>query len=165
MLPSLSGGIDLGAQLGCDAVIGRPMFFSNLRTRDHGPERKSHKRVAGGLHRRFHMETLDELLFGPDAVLPARFHPTPGMSPERRLMLAILEDALRICTRKNRERRRLVSETEEWIFSDDARAPFSFVNVCNALGFDVDSLRAHVRRSMSRTTCLEPLTLAAAASS
>jgi hypothetical protein len=57
------------------------------------------------------METLDELLFGPRAILPARFHPTPAMSPERRLMLAILEDALRTCTRRNRERRRLVAET------------------------------------------------------
>jgi hypothetical protein len=63
------------------------------------------------------METLDQLLFGPDAILPATLHPTPVMSPERRLMLAILEDALRICTRRHRVRRRLLDETENWTFS------------------------------------------------
>ena len=80
-------------------------------------------------------------------------------------MLAILEDGLRICSRRHRVRRRLLDETENWIFSDDSSAPFSFVNVCHALGLDVEGLRAQVRHSMSSTMGLEPLTLAAAASS
>jgi hypothetical protein len=65
-------------------------------------------------------------------------------------MLAVLDDAL--ATYRNDARsadrrcRRLVVESEQWFFSDDTDWPFSFVNVCDALGIDVAWLRARVRR-------------------
>ena len=66
--------------------------------------------------------------------------------PERRLMVAILEDAID-CLRKNavtrsRRRRRLFTEAEEWMWSDDMSWIFSFRNICDHLGLDTQALRA-----------------------
>jgi hypothetical protein len=87
----------------------------------------------------------------PQAVMPVQFHAQPATRPENRLMLAVLEDALDIHRKyahaPGRGRRRLVAETEAWLFSDDTGWPLSFVNVCNALGIDVDWLRGRVRRA------------------
>ena len=70
--------------------------------------------------------------------------------PERRLMLAILSDAIvlfqqcGVNVRANR--RREVRETERWILSDDQRWPCSFVNVCSALGLAHEPLRRMLLR-------------------
>ena len=66
-------------------------------------------------------------------------------SGPRALMLAILEDALR-CIEKGRRRRtfyarRLAAEAEAWVRSDRRDWPFSFVNVCETLGFETDAVR------------------------
>jgi hypothetical protein len=67
------------------------------------------------------------------------------MRSEKRLMLAILEDAVVIYKKyarvPGRRHECLVAETERWLFSDDTAWPFSFVNVCSALEFDVASIR------------------------
>jgi hypothetical protein len=112
------------------------------------------------------MDTLEQLLFGPHAVLPVQFHPRPGMSPEKRLMVAVLEDALRIYTKYGpvppRKHRRLFAETERWLFSDDASAPFAFVKVCEVLGIDVGRLRARLARPAAAAPRIElaPVALA-----
>jgi hypothetical protein len=70
------------------------------------------------------------------------------MRSEKRLMLAILEDALGIhrkyARKPGRRHERLVAETEQWLFSDDTAWPVSFLNVCSALGIDAPSLRAQL---------------------
>lgn len=57
-----------------------------------------------------------------------------------RLMLAVLADAIvdyqRDLTNSPRENRRLFREARDWIESADSSWPFSFVNICRALGFD-----------------------------
>jgi len=68
------------------------------------------------------------------------------MAAERRLMVAILADALdcfqkNLCARTSK-RRRLFREAEQWIFSDDSHWVFSFCNICDVLGFDASALRA-----------------------
>jgi hypothetical protein len=84
-----------------------------------------------------------------DAILPVQFHParrgTSETEPVRRLMFAILVDAVR-CFQANVSahaavRRRLFWEARLWIFSEKGGGPFSFDNVCGALDVDPRGLR------------------------
>ena len=82
-------------------------------------------------------------------VLPSQLFPQfPGegqLPGEKRLMLAVLEDAVhvvakyRTCT--DARGRRLFAETVEWILADDFVSAFSFVNVCETLGLSPSCLR------------------------
>jgi hypothetical protein len=75
--------------------------------------------------------------------------------PERRLMLAVLEDALRSYERyasSARQRgRRLFREAEEWFASDAATWPFSFVIICETLDLEPEYVRAGLRARRPRT--------------
>ena len=88
-------------------------------------------------------------VFQPDFLLPLQFFTgTRGKGcgeGERRLMLAILEDAVDcfqkyLGTEESRGRL-LCSDAEEWIMSDDRSWLFSFVNVCEALSLQPDFIR------------------------
>jgi hypothetical protein len=67
---------------------------------------------------------------------------------EKRLMLAVLEDALFILLAAARLpsqcRRARYRETLDWILSDDRTWPFSFLRVCEALDIDPDRLRGEL---------------------
>jgi len=70
--------------------------------------------------------------------------------PERRLMVAVLEDAVH-GFKKNAAARSAVekavfAEEEEWFFDRGADGPFSFETICDALGLDPDYLRSGLRR-------------------
>jgi hypothetical protein len=82
--------------------------------------------------------------------------PERPMEPERRLMAAVLEDAIhcyrRESGRERRERSRLFREAAEWFASDDATWPFSCVNVCAALDIDLGCLRATLAREAEGST-------------
>ena len=77
----------------------------------------------------------------PDVVLPAQFftslrHRT-RLDGERRLMIAVLEDAVN-CFLKHLfatdpKARQLIVDDKEWITSDDPSWFFSFTNVCDTL--------------------------------
>jgi hypothetical protein len=80
-------------------------------------------------------------LFQPDSLLPAQYFAALRQKAqacgERRLMIAILEDAVE-CFQKHlwatdSRSRHLRNEAEKWFLSDDASWPFSFVNICEAL--------------------------------
>jgi GNAT superfamily N-acetyltransferase len=65
--------------------------------------------------------------------------------PEEKLMLAVLDDAI-ACFQKyafarDRKGKVLFQEAEEWVEATNHDWPFSFVNVCEILGFDPDYLR------------------------
>jgi len=71
------------------------------------------------------------------------------VSPERALMLAVLEDALRCFaddrrTRSGRRRRRS-RQAEAWLFADDYAWPFSFVNLCATFDLSPSAVRAALR--------------------
>jgi hypothetical protein len=104
--------------------------------------------------------TADDLpsIFQGIGILPAQYGemrrkklPSEG---ERKLLFAVLEDAIR-CYLKHRDagERALGNpefvEAAEWLSSDDD-GPFAFVNICEALGIDADRLRSgisnHTRR-------------------
>jgi len=69
---------------------------------------------------------------------------------ERGLMRAVLEDAIHCLaaeTGPTDERSRLAAEARAWVADDDLQWPFSFANLCDALGFSSESLRARVLHS------------------
>jgi len=97
----------------------------------------------------------------PDAVLPAQVSGgvrwDADTSGPRALMLAVLVDAVRCIENGRWQRRfgtrRLAAEAEAWVRCDRADWPFSFLNVCEALGIDVDAMRRLViRRACSRVS-------------
>jgi len=80
-------------------------------------------------------------------VMPSQFYPqfpNEGTLPgEKRLMLAVLADAVDILLKgdaRDARSRRLLVETAQWVRADDD-GPFSFVNVCEALGLNPSCLR------------------------
>ena len=82
-----------------------------------------------------------------DTVLPVQFFRLGGrqrMQPERRLMLAVLEDAVLQLTRTPLSRDTM--ETHAWIASDDRSWPYSFANVCEALSLDAGAVRMALER-------------------
>lgn len=69
-----------------------------------------------------------------------------ALSGEKLLLLAVLMDAVD-CYKSNRnskdrKKRVLFVEAEAWLFGREDDAIFSFNNVCEALGFDPEYLRA-----------------------
>jgi hypothetical protein len=90
----------------------------------------------------------------PAAVLPVQVGGQPlaaRRSPERALMLAVLEDAIRCFaaerTTPSGRQRRSVREAESWLFDADVRWPFSFVNVCEGLELSPEAVRGALRAS------------------
>ena len=65
---------------------------------------------------------------------------------ERRLMLAVLVDAIRILRKSGRcalptRAYRIWARERAWIDTEDRSAPFSFTSVCEALGLDAGYVR------------------------
>jgi len=89
----------------------------------------------------------------PEVVLPAQVFDRRAsmLQPEKRLMLAILEDAtatlLRHPTPRHAGKRRALRETEAWLDSPDTESPFAFIRICEALGLDAQWLRRGLARA------------------
>jgi hypothetical protein len=91
----------------------------------------------------------DSRLFQPDILLPTQFFSTlrrkGPQEPERRLVIAILEDAVD-CFRKHlfardHKSQQLFEDAESWILSEDRDWPFSFENICELLDLNPEYLR------------------------
>jgi hypothetical protein len=79
--------------------------------------------------------------------------------PERRLMLAVLSDAIVLFQTRDPKRagpvRQEFEEAQRWILSNDSLWPYSFVNVCETLGIAYEPLRRALvaeRRSQGIST-------------
>lgn len=75
------------------------------------------------------------------------------LEPEKELMLAILTDAIE-CLHKHSGARqpgaaKLFQEAREWIFNEDDRGTFSFLNVCEALELDPCYIRRGIANLQS----------------
>ncbi|MEW6301387.1 MAG: hypothetical protein AB1671_27255 [Thermodesulfobacteriota bacterium] len=89
-----------------------------------------------------------------DLIVPSQFFDRVkaehSSQPEKRLMLAVMEDAVATFQKSvagaTRRQRRLLRETEEWFNSRDTRWAFSFENICTALEIEPDYLRNGLRR-------------------
>ncbi len=88
-------------------------------------------------------------LFQPDTLLSEQYLETyrrkTHLEPEKRLMLAILEDAVScfqkyVSAHKPKEKA-LFQEVEEWLMEKESDRFFSFENICESLGLDTNYLR------------------------
>ena len=78
--------------------------------------------------------------------------------PERALMRAVLEDAIRCLVGEGRplaRRVRLAAQARKWVTTPDARWPYSFDNVCYALNLVPESVRRRLlgSREMAAAIC------------
>jgi hypothetical protein len=91
----------------------------------------------------------------PDALTPGQYY--DGMRaddacvrPIKRLMLAVLEDAMRCyqtyAASRSSAQRRLFVEAEAWLMDRRADGAFAFITVCETLGIDPNCLREGLRR-------------------
>jgi hypothetical protein len=75
-------------------------------------------------------------------------HRREFVEPESRLMLVVLQDALRCLDKyaltRNSKGKTLFQETEAWLFATNEDWVFSFNNVCEALGFNPEYVRKQV---------------------
>jgi hypothetical protein len=89
------------------------------------------------------MDRMDTM-FEVDPVAPHlyldSFKRTRILEPEKELMLAILTDAVECLHKHSGSRQptgmKLFREAKEWIFDEDQKGAFSFLNVCDALDLD-----------------------------
>lgn len=102
----------------------------------------------GGTSKRT-MNGIDDI-FIPHVILPSQFynreHNRDISMPVRRLMLAVLTDALdclrgRAINARGSARRQEARRAAEWVEQDSDRYLFSFTSVCETLGIDPDALR------------------------
>ena len=92
-------------------------------------------------------------LFQPDTLLPSqyfdRLRRRASIDGERRLMVAILEDAVDVYRKqagaRDRKRRHLFEDAEAWIESAERSWIFSFENICDMLSIDAEYLRKGLR--------------------
>ena len=94
------------------------------------------------------------MIFQPDILIEAQFQSSHQrrfhLDPERVLMLAVLQDAV-VCFQDNvkatcKRKQTMHLDAAEWITNDDRSYPFSFENVCEALGFDAGYMRQGLLR-------------------
>ncbi len=63
---------------------------------------------------------------------------------ERRLMAAVLEDAVTLYREGPRSRTRTTyAELDRWLASDDRSTLFTFLNLCDVLGLDAERVRRY----------------------
>jgi hypothetical protein len=94
-------------------------------------------------------------LFQPDTLMPSqyfdRIRRRATFDGERRLMVAILEDAVEVYRKQagasvhDRKRRQLFDDAEAWIESADRSWIYAFENICDVLGIDAEYLRKGLR--------------------
>ncbi len=97
-------------------------------------------------------------LLQPDTILPAQYYGNLKRKaihePERRLVIAVLQDAVD-CFQKHlrardRKARQLFVDAQEWIASEDRSWPFSFENVCDLLQINAQYLRVGLTKWKER---------------
>jgi hypothetical protein len=118
-------------------------------------------RSSKSAEERSSFETDDKItsLFEPDTLASTHyfqnFRRKAALEPEKRLMLSMLEDAVRsfqiYLTARRGRGKRLFNEAEEWIMMTDDQWIFSFVNVCDSLGFNPEYIRQGLRRWKQKT--------------
>jgi hypothetical protein len=112
-------------------------------------DRSSHKRKRAGINANGNIGSL----YQPDDLICAQYFDRRGgnmcLSPEKSLMLAVLEDAI-ICFQENYRARcgknkKLFDAVQEWFFGATDWV-FGFENICSALGYDPGYIRAGLLR-------------------
>jgi hypothetical protein len=96
-----------------------------------------------------------------DAVLPSQLQwnmADASLIPEKRLMLAVLEEAVftfqRDAFAERPRGRDDFLEVQAWFAADHTEWPFSFVNICAALGFEPRFIRQGLAEWVRQRTAL-----------
>ena len=106
------------------------------------------------------MEDALSPLLQPDVLLPTQYWETVTrkhrLEPEKKLMLAVLEDAV-WCFQDNvmarsGKRKKLFDEAEEWILEENSDWLFSFESTCEVLGFNPQYVRQGLLRWKEKKT-------------
>jgi hypothetical protein len=88
-------------------------------------------------------------LLEPNIILPLQhFAPRSRLTPEHRLMIAVLQDAIE-CVAKYRDTkdcqgRRLFREATQWLLAEETDWPYSFKCICGVLDLDANAVRCAV---------------------
>jgi transposase-like protein len=94
-------------------------------------------------------DALINSIFQPDSLAATQFDDTMQRStplePEKKLMLAVLEDAV-MCFQDNlltrdKKKKQLFDETELWLFEERSDRLFAFASVCQQLNLDPEYVR------------------------
>lgn len=76
--------------------------------------------------------------------------PVDDATPEKRLMLAVLAEAVftfrRTAGAADVRRRRLFTETARWFASSSTDETFAFATICDTLGLDAEYIRGGLKR-------------------
>ena len=106
-----------------------------------------------GLHRMDNYEAGG----GDDTILPAQFWTAladPRTEPEKRLMVAVLEDAISLVVGTGGcagdDPRTAVRDAERWFASDSRATPFAFASICDVLDLDASRLREAIHAAPHR---------------
>jgi len=82
----------------------------------------------------------------PDIILPSQFLQRVVATPEKRLLLAVLEEAVgtyqRHAIATDRRSRAVFAEVEAWFASEDVTWLYAFVPICEVLGLDATYVRS-----------------------
>jgi len=114
----------------------------------------------GGRARNAAVEDKIFSLFQPDILIASQFlantRSKTYREPEKKLMLAVLEDALwcfqnGLLRRDNKKKRGLSNEAEQWIMEDGGAWLFSFNEICELLGLEPRYLRKRLARWKDET--------------
>jgi hypothetical protein len=136
--------------------VAQPLPGSSLRCRSSAESRKK-----GGVPVTDDVFFDDKekltFLFQPDTLLSHQYFATfrrRQLEPEKRLMLAVLEDAV-ACFQsyvfaESRRTRALFNEAEDWIRNENSDYVFSFENICAALKISPTYVRKGLLRWKSR---------------
>lgn len=105
---------------------------------------------------RSHKDVVEAMasLFEPDILAAAQyfdnFRRKTLIEPEKRLLVAILEDAINCfydnISAESGKRKKLFDDAEEWVLAEHADWIFSFRNVCELLGLSAEYLRGGLMR-------------------
>lgn len=103
-------------------------------------------------------------LMEPELMMPTqyfdRFRGSAILEGERRLMLAVLEDAVssfqKYAGATRPRAKRLFKEAEEWFLDTDDTWPFSFEAVCVVLGYDSSYVRRRLMDWKDRLLAQSP---------
>jgi len=92
-------------------------------------------------------------LFSPDVLLPEQFYGQTngaGMTGERALQWAVFADGIdsyrRLSQTRSRAAQRELARLKVWLMRSDWDWLYSFVNLCNAFGFDPNAVRKALER-------------------
>jgi hypothetical protein len=111
------------------------------------------------VHRALNWDERILSLFEPDAVVSAQYFESLRsktlLEPEKKLMLAVLEDAIS-CFQHNAlarsgKSKKLFEESEAWILAGDRDWFFSFENICDVLKINPAYVRQGLLRWKERT--------------